>query len=54
MNFDRLTRSVAIHSRDIAGRIVKTHQPVHFFDRGEGAIDVMRRSLACNLNKGAE
>jgi hypothetical protein len=54
MNFDRPMRSVAIHSRDIAGRIVKTHQPVHFFDRGKGAIDIVRRSLARNLNKRAE
>ena len=47
-------RSVAIHSRDIAGRIVKTHQPVHIFDRGEGAIDIVRRSLTRNLDKRAE
>src|SRR6266480_2796138 len=54
MNFDRAARSMAIHSRDIAGRIVKTHQPLHLFHRGEGAIDIVRRSLTCNLHKRAE
>ena len=54
MNFDRSTRSVTIYSSDIAGRIVKTHQPMHFFDRGEGAIDIVRRSVARNLDKRAE
>jgi len=54
MHFDRPTRGVAIKSRDIAGRIVKTHQPMYFFDRAEGTIDIVRRSLACNLDKRAE
>jgi hypothetical protein len=54
MNLDGPMRSVTIYSGDIAARVVKTHQPVYFFDRGEGAIDIVRRSLACNLNKGAE
>jgi len=53
MNFDRPMGSVAIHSRDIASRIVKTHQPVRLFDRGEGAIDIVMRSPACNLDKRA-
>jgi hypothetical protein len=54
MNFDRPMRSVTIYSSHIAGRIVKTHQPMYFFDRGEGTIDLDRRSLARNLDKRAE
>jgi hypothetical protein len=54
MNFDRPMPSVTIYSSNIAGRIVKTHQPVYFFHRGEGTIDIVRRSLACNLDKRAE
>jgi hypothetical protein len=54
MNVDRPMRGAAIHSRNITGRIVKTHQPVHFLDRGKGAIDTLRRSLACNIDKRAK
>jgi hypothetical protein len=54
MNFDWIMRGVAIHSRNVTGRIVKTHQPMHFFDCGKGAIDIVGRSLACDIDKCAE
>jgi len=54
MNLDRDMRGMAIHSRNVTGNIVKAHQPLHFFDRGKGAIDIVRRSLARNVDECAE
>jgi hypothetical protein len=47
-------QGVAIHSRNVTRDIVKAHQPLHFFDRGKGAIDIARRSLARNIDECAE
>jgi hypothetical protein len=54
MNFYRPARCVPIHSGNITRWIVKAHQPVHLFDRSKSAIDIVWRSLACDIDERAE
>jgi hypothetical protein len=59
MNAHRLGERVAIHTRNVAFQVVKTHQPMNVRNSRESGIDRALKtddvlSVACDLHKRPE